>query len=153
MRVKYLLYFSMFVLILTSCSKPWGDRSFGKNLFLLKGDVEEQAIVYTLKDDDRRTNSIYLVPPRERHLIDGKIAEHVDKFLSNDKWVIATTVELKDKKVNYWIINKDFALGDKDCAREDCGDYVKTFVTGPLTLEDFNGFRKELDIELQFSAK
>jgi hypothetical protein len=143
--VKRFLYF-LISLALSSCSTFSGERSLGKNLTVIEGKTnEDKVIVYCPNKDKPCIEGIRVIPPTT--------SEYVDDLRSNEEWIIARTVELSSKKENYWIINKDFTLGDKDCGKEDCGDYVKTFVSGPLTFEDFNGHRAELKIRLEMPPK
>lgn len=132
----YLLIF----IAATSCGKLGGDRSLGNNLKVVEGDNEdESAIIYC--------------PNENKPCSDGlKLVDHVDDVRSNHEWTVARSID-KDKKESYWIINMAFTSGDKDCRNEDCGDYVKTFVNGPMSREDFDGMRDELDIKIDVQAK
>ncbi|MEI9919536.1 MAG: hypothetical protein WDO14_12125 [Bacteroidota bacterium] len=140
-------FFCFLVLLsLASCSTFTGEHSLGKNITLIEGDKDEDKKIFYCPDKTKPCSEGMRVIPA----VDN---EYVDDSRSNDQWIIARTVNISSKKESYWIINKDFALGDKDCGKEDCGNYIKTFISGPLTLEDFNGHRKELRITLEMPKK
>jgi len=121
-----------------------GDRSVGNHLVLLAGNSEkDQAIVYCASDESCE-NGIYLVPS-------SKGSEYVEDYKTNHDWIIARTV--KDNKKYFWLINKDFSLGDEDCKNKDCGQYIRTFVTGPLNYEDFLGSLDEFDVGMHLTKE
>lgn len=138
--------FSLLIVIpvLISCTRAIGDRSLGNHVVLLVGDKEQdQAIVYCASDESCE-DGIYLIPA-----IKG--TEYVEDYKSNHDWIIARTV--KGNQRFFWIINKDFTLGDEDCKAKDCGQYIKTFVNGPLSYEDFEGSLEEFDIGMRLGKE
>jgi hypothetical protein len=138
--VKNLLYF-LLLTIAASCSQFTGERSLGKNLTVIEGKKdEERVIVYCPNKDKPCSEGLKVIP--------NNSSEYVDAVTSNDEWIVVRTIEIASKKESYWIINKDFSMGDKDCGTTDCGDYIKTFVSGPLSPEDFEGHKEELKITL-----
>ena len=136
-----LFYFLISFAVLTSCSRLSGERSLGKNLTVVEGKKDEDRKIFYCPDKNKACSEGIRVVP-------NSTSEYVDAFSSNDEWIVARTVEIQGKKESYWIINKDFTLGDKDCGTTDCGEYIRTYVNGPLTLEDFEGHKEELKIEL-----
>ena len=138
--MKNIFYFLTIIIVSISCGKFGGDRSLGNNIKVVEGSSEEdRAIIYCPDENKPCSEGITLI-------------QHVDEVKSNHDWTLVRTID-KDKKESYWIINMDFAAGDKDCKTADCGDYVKNFLFGPLTLEDFNGAREEFDITLDLPKK
>jgi hypothetical protein len=141
--MKYFLIILVLVSII-SCRQVLGDKSLGNHVVLIVGDKEQDhAIVYCATDKSCE-DGIYLVPS-------AKGSEYVEDYKSNHDWILARTV--KDGKKYFWIINKDFTLGDKDCRNGDCGQYVKTFVNGPLSFEDFEGSLDEFDIGMRLGKE
>jgi len=131
--------FSLLIILCVaiSCGRVMGNRSLGNHLVLVVGNSEkEQAIVYCATDESCE-NGIYLVPA-------SKGTEYVEDYKSNHDWIIARTV--KGDQKYFWLINKDFSLGDEDCKAKDCGKYIKTYVNGPLNYEDFVGSLDEFDV-------
>jgi hypothetical protein len=121
-----------------------GDRSLGNHLVLLAGETEKnQAIVYCASDESC-ADGIYLVPQ-------AKGSEYVEDYKSNHDWILVRTN--KDNNKYFWIINKDFTLGDEDCRDADCGKYIKTYVNGPLNYEDFIGSLEEFDIDMRLGKE
>jgi len=129
-----------------------GDHSLGNNLSLLEGDrMEDKVIVYcSAKSVGVCKSGIYVVPTYERHYRDGNYAEYVEEAKSNGDWVIAKSVQIEDKKENYWIISKDFDIKSLDCGKNKCDSILQSHVTGPMNLIEFNNKKKVLNIELHF---
>lgn len=139
--VRIFFYSLIIFTALASCSTFSGERSLGKNLTVIEGKKDEDRKIFYCPDKNKEcSEGLKLIPANP--------SEYVEAVTSNDDWIIARTVEINGKKESYWIINKDFSLGDKDCGTTDCGDYIRTFVSGPLTLEDFDGHKEELKIDL-----
>ena len=132
--MKNLVYALLLVTALASCGNIGGDKSFGNHITLVKGT---KSIVYCANETKPCSEGIHLV-------------EDVDDYKSNHDWIIIRTK--KDDKRTFWAINKDFNLGDKDC-KGDCGDYIKTFVNGPFTYEEFVEALDEWDVGLHLSKE
>ena len=80
---------------------------------IMEGDkVEDRVIVYcSSRSLSSCYSGIYIVPTYARHYDNkGKFAEYVEFAKSNKNWIIATTVEIANSNINYWIINKNFSL-------------------------------------------
>src|SRR5690606_36496807 len=88
---------------------------------------------------------IYILPTS-----DNKYSMYVKTAKSNDKWVIAKTIQIKDNKENYWIISKDFSLENVDCNNVSCDSIIQSHVTGALNYQEFTARKKELGIPLKF---
>jgi hypothetical protein len=125
--MKNLLILFGLITAITSCRQIMGDKSFGNHLILLK---ETKAVVYCADESKPCSEGIHLI-------------ENVDDYKSNHDWIIIRTE--KDGKRGFWAINKDFDLGDKDC-KGDCGEYIKAFVSGPFTYEEFIEALDEWDV-------
>ena len=139
MKQVFLLLLACSTLI--SCRQVVGDRDLGNNITLLVGrKTEDQAIVYCPDKNKPCTEGVFLIP-----LIKGS-KEYIEDYKSDHDWIIARTV--KDNKRSFWIINKDSKVGDKDCRTTDCGQYIKTFVSGPMTFEDFEGALEEWKVKM-----
>ena len=113
--------------------------------------MEDKVIVYcSAKSVGVCKSGIYVVPTYERHYRDGNYAEYVEEAKSNGDWVIAKSVQIEDKKENYWIISKDFDIKSLDCGKNKCDSILQSHVTGPMNLIEFNNKKKVLNIELHF---
>jgi hypothetical protein len=143
--VRTLFYF-LVAATAASCSQFSGEHSLGKNLTVIEGDKDEDRMIVYCPDKNKECSEGIKVIP-------ANTGEYVDEVRSDDEWIVVRTLTVQGKKDSYWIINKDFTLGDKDCGTADCGDYVKTFVNGPMTLEDFEGHKEELKINLFLPPK
>jgi hypothetical protein len=75
---------------------------------------------------------------------------YVETAKSNRNWIIANTIQIKDKKENYWIISKDFKINLDTCDKNYCDSIIQSHVTGPLNLNDFQYKAKGLNIDLSF---
>lgn len=90
----------------------------------------------------------FIVPSYSRHIDSaGHYAEYVDNAKSNDDFIIAKTNQVKDKKVNYWIINKGFKLAN--CDNTNCDSIIKSHVFGPFDKSQFERKMSELKIDLK----
>ena len=74
--------------------------------------------------------------------------EFVDSAKSNDDFIIAKTLLVKDKTANYWIINKDFRIDN--CDKINCDSLIQSHVIGPLDKEEFQKKTSELKLNLKF---
>ena len=146
----YQILILLVTLCCASCSGMLGDHSLGNNLSLLEGDrMEDKVIVYcSAKSVGVCKSGIYVVPTYERHYRDGNYAEYVEEAKSNGDWVIAKSVQIEDKKENYWIISKDFNLDN--CDKTNCDSIIQSNVIGPLDYSQFKTKQIELGINLQF---
>jgi hypothetical protein len=132
----------------------WGDHPLGNHLSLLEGDrKEDRIIVYCPNDNENVCHSgIYVVPTYKRHYDSDtqNYAEYVEAALSNEKWVIVKTVQIKEKKENYWIVSKKFNIENQDCTTKNCDSILQSHVTGPLSLPIFKNKVRILKIDLEF---
>jgi len=129
----------------------WGDNDLGSNFSLLEGDrIEDRVIVYcTGRSDSVCYAGTFIVPIYSRHMDStGKYAEYAETAKSNDDFIIARTLHIKDKKQNYWIISKDFSLDN--CDKTNCESIIQSNVIGPLDYSHFKTKQIELGINLQF---
>ena len=151
--VRLKLRFIFFVaLLLSSCWRQiWGDNDLGDNFSLLEGDrTEDRIIVYC---SGRIAGTCMagkpIVPVYSRHMDSvGHYAEYVETAKSNDNFIIAKTLQVKDKRPNYWIITKGFSIGN--CDKIDCDSIIQSHVIGPLEQNEFQRKASELKINLQF---
>jgi hypothetical protein len=150
-----LCYFIMFFTIsflITSCNEMWGDHPLGNHLSLLEGDrKEDRIIVYCSNNGGTCYGGIPVVPIYKRQFDEkGRYAEYVQRAVSNEDWVIAETIEIKNKQKNYWIIKKAFHIEDVDCSKINCDSILQSYVTGPLSISDFQTQIKKFNIDLSF---
>lgn len=111
--------FSIFIaLIFSSCwQQIWGDNVLGDNFSLLEGDrIEDRLIVLC---SGRSAGACYagtpIVPIYSRHMdSNGHYAEYVETAKSNKDFIVAKTLQVKDKRENYWIINIGFSIDNCD---------------------------------------
>ena len=90
-----------------SCGQLLGDNDLGDNFSLLEGDrPEDRVIVYCSgRSWGVCTSGTLIVPVYSRHMDkSGRYAEYVESVKSNDDFIIARTIQLKDKAENYWIV-------------------------------------------------
>ena len=128
----------------------WGDNDLGDNFTLLEGDrVEDRVIVYC---SGRSFGSCHagtpIVPIYSRQFYNGHYSEYVETAKSNDKFIIAQTVQIQDKKKNYWIINKDFKI--ECCDNINVDSIIESKVIGPLDEIEFGTKTADLNIGLEF---
>ncbi len=145
-----------FVLVITihlsGCWKQmWGDNDLGGNFSLLEGDrTEDRIIVYC---SGRSGGACYagtrIVPIYSRHMdTDGNYAEYVETAKSNNDFIIAKTLQIRDKRENYWIITKGFAIAN--CDTINCDSIIQSRVLGPFDQNEFEKKTSELKINLTF---
>lgn len=137
---------------ITSCNEMWGDHSLGNHLSLLEGDrKEDRIIVYCSNEDESCRGGIPVIPTYKRQFDEkGRYAEYVQTAVSNKNWIIAETIQVKDKQKNYWIIKKVFDLEHINCNKVNCDSIIQSYVTGPLSIADFQTQIKKLNIDLSF---
>jgi hypothetical protein len=140
------------IFFITSCNGMWGDHPLGNHLSLLEGDKkEDRIIVYCSDDVGTCYGGIPVVPTYNRQFDEeGRYAEYVQRAVSNKNWVIAETLQTKNKQKNYWIIKKAFHIEDVDCKKINCDSIIQTYVTGPLSILEFQAETKKLNIDLGF---
>src|SRR4030095_6232981 len=114
LKLTFLIFISF---LLCNCRQMWGDNDLGDNFSLLEGDrTEDRVIVYCSgRSAGACTGGTFIVPSYSRHMdAAGHYAEYVKAAKSNDDFIIAKTNQIKNKKINYWIINKDFTIRNCD---------------------------------------
>jgi hypothetical protein len=124
----------------------WGDNDLGDNFSLSEGDrLEDRAIILCSgRSAGACKSGEYIVPSYQRHYDDkGNYAEYVETATSDKHWIIAKTIQIADKKENYWIIQK--GVGKK-------GNKVQPNVLGPFDKPSFNVKTKELNINLELNS-
>ncbi|MGQ1944643.1 hypothetical protein [Ornithobacterium rhinotracheale] len=90
------------------------------------------------------------MPTFENHYDEkGNYAEYVESVKSNNDWIIAKTIRIKDNKENYWIIRKDFSLENVDCNKINCDSIIQSHIIGSLDYREFLMKAKELGISLK----
>ena len=136
----------MMAFILPSCNycKLFGDNKLGDNFSLLEGDkIGDRVIVYCTGKSGRCCHAgIPVIPYRS-----DSTSSYVADAISNDKWIIAITIN-KTMSESYWIINKDFKA---EFQYDDDGKFesvIQSHVTGPLDLSSFQKKKEELEIDL-----
>ncbi len=151
-KVIYFLIAVLFISIffLFTCRELWGDHPLGNHLDLLEGDhIQDRIIVYcSSKDFGTCTGGVPVIPTYEHEFIDGKYAEYVETAKSNQNWVIAKSLQIKDNKEKYWIINKDFDVENADKINFD--SIIQAHITGPLDIIAFKKKLREFNIDLSF---
>ncbi|HEY6434945.1 MAG TPA: hypothetical protein VIY47_00010, partial [Ignavibacteriaceae bacterium] len=75
---------------------------------------------------------------------------YIEDAKSNEKWVIAKSIQFEDKQMKYWIINKGFSIEKLNCDEIKCDSIIQAQVQGPFDLNGFNTKKKELSIDLAF---
>lgn len=149
MRDK-IFYILIALLLCTSCNF-FGNHSLGNNFVLLEGDkIEDRVIVYCsgYSYGDCKGGS-YVIPTYANHYDDkGRYREYVEMAKSNKDWIVAKSIQIKNKKENYWIVSKDFEIKNLDCDKIHCDSIIQSHVTGPLNFVDLQRKIKELNIDL-----
>jgi hypothetical protein len=148
-RIKRTSLRTLALLTAISCGQLWGDNDLRDNFSLLEGDrAEDRVIVYCSgRSAGTCTGGTFIVPVYSRHMDkNGHYAEYVETARSNDKFIIARTIQLKDETKNYWIIYKDLNV-------DNCNDMFcdSTKVLGPLNETEFRNKTADLSIALNFS--
>lgn len=151
MKLKFPLLILFSSLAVISCRQVWGDNDLGDNFTLLEGDkTEDQIIVYC---SGRSGGACYagtaIVPVYSRQFDkQGDYAEYVEVAKANKKFIIAQTLQIKEKKKNYWIISKAFKIDN--CDKINCDSMINTYVVGPLDSSQFQVKLIELNTGLNF---
>lgn len=140
----------LYLFLLLGCS----SAKLGNGIYLLDGDrLEDRIIVkctgWSFNDCIAGT---YLIPRSYNDHFDshGHYAAYVETAKSNRNWIIAKTIQVKDKKESYWIISKDFKINLDNCDKINCDSIIQSHVTGPLSLNEFKNKIKGLNINLSF---
>lgn len=130
------------------------STKLGSGIYLLEGDrIEDRIIVkcsgWSFKEC---ISGSYLIPRSYNNHFDnnGHYLEYVETVKSNKKWVIAKSIQIKEKQENYWIISKDFDIENLDCTKVNCDSILQSRVTGPLSSSDFKSKKSALNINLNF---
>jgi hypothetical protein len=147
-RIKRTSLPTFALLTAISCGQLWGDNDLGDNFSLLEGDrAEDRVIVYCSgRSAGACTGGTFIVPVYSRHMDkNGHYAEYVETAKSNDRFIIARTIQLKNETKHFWIIFKD--LNVDDCNDMHC---VSTKVLGPLNETEFRNKTAHLSIDLKF---
>ena len=148
LKIVYCSLFLLFFHLVYSCNE-WYNHPLGNNLSLWDGDREEDRVIVYCEGNCH--GGIYVVPAYDRHYdSSGHYAEFVKTAKSDRKWVIAKTIQIKGKQENYWIISKDFKIKNLDCSKINCDSTLQRQVSGPLTFEEFQHQRRQLNIDLEF---
>ncbi len=143
--------FFILTFLIVSCNEMWGDHSLGNNFNLLEGDrTEDRLIVYcTGKSAGACKGGIPVIPTYARHYDDkGRYAEYVETAKSSGNWILAKSIQIKNKKENYWIISKNFDIENLNCDKINCDSIIQSHVTGPLSIIDFQKKIKELNMSI-----
>jgi len=143
--------FLILILSIASCREMWGDHSLGNNFDLLEGDrKEDRLIVYcTGKSAGACKGGIPVIPTYANHYdYKGRYAEYIETAKSNKDWIIAKSIQIKNKKENYWIISKKFDIENFNCDKTNCDSIIQSHVTGPLNFIDFQNRITRLNIAL-----
>ncbi|GEO11113.1 hypothetical protein [Segetibacter aerophilus] len=151
--VRLKLTFLFFIgLLFSNCwEQLWGDNDLGDNFSLLEGDrTEDRIIVYCSgRSAGACMAGTPIVPVYSRHMdSEGQYAEYVETANSNDNFIIAKTVQLKDKRTNYWIITKGYGIDN--CDKINCDSIIQSHVLGPLDQNQFQKEASKLKINLRF---
>jgi hypothetical protein len=150
-EIKSISLLTFCLLTAISCGRLWGNNDLGDNFSLLEGDkTEDRVIVYCSgRMAEACTSGTFIVPVYSRHIDkSGQYSEYVETAKSNDKFIIARTVQLKDGMKNYWIVHKNLNI-------DNCNEMLcdSTKVLGPLSETDFKTKTADLNIELEFSEQ
>lgn len=143
--LKLLLISSLAILLNSSCCD---SPSLGNNFFIFRGDnIYDRIIVYN--DDvgifDCCNSGMSIIPNQAQYDENGNYAEYVEKAKSNSKWIIVRTYRIREKKFNYWIIDKRFNSRDIISYR-----LVMSYVSGPVDSNSFDKLLLERQIKLKF---
>lgn len=148
-RSRKIICFNIFILFFVSSCSEWNNHSLGNNLSLWEGDKQEdRAIVYC---EGNCNGGIYVIPSYNQHYdSNGNYAEYVKEAKFNKEWVIAKSFLIKEKRENYWIINKDFNIENLDCSKSNCDSILQANVIGPLDYQRFKEKNKSIKTNLTF---
>lgn len=134
--------------IASTCNKRQIDIDLGDGFALLDS---ERVIAYcNSRKGETCKKGTTILPVNSKYKNNSKLTEeYVESAKSNNKFIIARTLNLKAIKKNWWIISKE--LNIKDCNRMNCDSVIQSYVTGPLQYAEFQSKLAELNIELDFS--
>ena len=147
-----LLLVAIALIVFVTSNKFWGDNPLGNRFSLLEGDCkEDRIIVYCTNKDRICSGGMYVIPTYKRHInAKGEYAEYVEDAESNDRWIVAKTIQIAENKANYWILDKNFSIENTDCEKNDCDSIIQSHVIGPLSFEVFKTELKKLNIDIEF---
>ncbi len=155
--VRHKLTFLIFTASFLFCScgqQVWGDNDLGDNFSLLEGDRTEDRIIVQCSGRSAGAciAGTYIVPSYSQHMdTNGHYAEYVEIAKSNDDFIIAKTLQVKNKRANYWVISKGFDI--TNCDKINCDSIIQSHVIGPLDQNEFQRKTSELKINLEFHDK
>jgi len=146
---KKSLIFLFFISIsnVFNCCDLYGNKELGNRFTLFARDSPEGQydLIYCARYDiGGCVSGAYVLPTA-----DTKYDMYVPTAKSNDKWIIAKTIQVEDNKENYWIIEK-FSLEDIDCWEINCDSIIQSHVMGAFDFIEFTDKTKELGIKLEF---
>lgn len=127
----------------------YGNKDLGNKLTLWARDSPEghYDVVYCSRYDmGGCVSGIYVIPASVEE-IDSM---YVSAAKSDDKWVIAKTVQIEGNKESYWIIDKSFNIEDVDCWTINCDSILQSHVIGRLDDQEFAEKVRVLGINLRF---
>ena len=151
-KIKLSHLLVIMISFILSCRQAWGDNDLGDNFSLLEGDrIEDRVIVYCSRRSAGACRAgTFIVPVYSRHMDStGKYAEYVATAKANDEFIIAQSLQIKDKKKNYWIISKGFKI--ENCDAINCDSIIQSHVFGPMEYAQFQTKLSELNIEIKLS--
>ena len=147
-KILGILMLTVVLLMFVGC-ELYGNKDLGNKITLWARDSAEGQfdLVYCGSSDiGGCISGIYMLPENQY----DKYTMYVETAKSNDKWVIARSVNINDQSKNYWIIDKNFSLDDVDCNKSRCDSIIQLNVAGAFDLKDFKIRKQELDINLKF---
>lgn len=147
MKKKIFIILFISLAVLESC-QFYEEKDLGNNLILWERDGRETQydIVYCGGYSlGSCKGGIYVLPTMV-----NKYSMYVETAKSNDRWVIAKTIDVENQDESYWIIGKSYNLKDINCLEVSCDSLIQSHVIGALDYENFTNKSKELGIDLKF---
>jgi hypothetical protein len=156
MKQKILIVSFLIVLSITfdGC-EFYGNKDLGNKFTLFARDNPESHfdIIYCSKYDIGGCITGVTILPQG----DDKYYKYIETAKSNEKWVIAKSILIKDKTEQFWIIDKNFSLDSKyqnwPLSEKDgiaFTQFIQSKVQGPFGIEEFNKKLYELKIRITF---
>lgn len=140
MKYSYRALIFLLLSLLGSCVQ---SHDLGDGLSLMEGDkTEDRVIVYcTGKSGGECFIGIPVIPSRR-----DSTSRYVEKAVSNQKWMLASTVN-RNKSKSYWIVSKGFKVDIDNCETINCDSVIQAHVIGPLNIVAFKSQLKKLNIK------
>jgi len=148
---KRIILFSMvtlfFIILSYYWCDLWGSHNLGRKFVLLEGDkTEDRIIVYSTLKWGCCYTGIPIIPPK----VNDKYTSHIDKVKSNQKFIIARSVN-RDGNFSYWIVNKEFEFDLEKWRDKNCDSVLQKNIYGPFKFDSLKKVSDSLKVNISLT--